>query len=179
VWLNLPQAVVLSATRSIALALGLTDDNPDLLLLKANRILGVRAAVPLETEATDEQRRDAYKQLRHASLATDGESRYLVAQRRLAELLAAGVTVKASRKYNGPYEVVDPAEFTRLELRGGDAIDKLSKNLVLFDLRINMSELNEIMKMEEEQSEVSNIYYNQLKESAELLQKTGAGGARW
>jgi hypothetical protein len=43
--------------------------------------------------------------------------------RRVHAKLIKGVTAKGSRAPNRPLEVVDPAEFARLELRGIDAVD--------------------------------------------------------
>jgi hypothetical protein len=58
-WLNVPQAVVLEATRDIDLALGLTSETPALLIVKGNRIVGHRTVVPLEANAGEEQRHAA------------------------------------------------------------------------------------------------------------------------
>jgi hypothetical protein len=145
-WLNLPQAVILTETRDLALALSLVDADSNRLLLKASRILAVRVASPPEAAATDEQRGDVYKRLQQQRLQYSQGSRYLVAQQGVQGLLAAGVTVKASRKPGGPLEVVDPAEFTRVELRGVDAIDKRSGEVVLFDLRIDAFEFIEKLR---------------------------------
>lgn len=140
VWLTLPQVVVLHATRNLELALQITGSNPDLLLAKANRILGVRAWVPLEYEATIEQRRNALRRLREATFAGDRESRYLNAQQQVTKVLASGVSVLGSRKPGGRLKKLDPAEFTRLELRGVDAIDKRTGEVVFYDLRIHALE---------------------------------------
>jgi hypothetical protein len=140
VWLTLPQVVVLHATRNLDLALQITGNNPDLLLAKANRILGMRASVPLDPEATDEQRRDALRQLRRETLAGDHESRYLKAQQQVTRVLASGVSVRGSRKPGEPLKKLDPAEFTRLELRGVDAIDKRTGEVVFYDLRVDALE---------------------------------------
>jgi len=95
-WLTLPQVVVLEATRDLDLVFQVTGSNPDLLSIKANQILGMLAYVPIEAEASDEQRRDALRQLRQEKLPGERESRYLVAQQRVAGLLAGGVPVKVS-----------------------------------------------------------------------------------
>ncbi len=66
----------------------------------------------LKPKASDEQRRDALRQLRQEKLPGERESRYLVAQQRVAGLLAGGVPVKASRKRGVRLKKVDPAELT-------------------------------------------------------------------
>ena len=65
---------------------------------------------------------------------------YLEIQRRVHRRLNAGVTTKASRTPGGPSDTVDPAELTRVELRGVDAIDKRTQTTSLYNLRINGSE---------------------------------------
>ena len=143
VWLTLPQVVVLLATRNVDLAAQVTASNPDLLVVKANRILGMRASVPLQAEATNEEMRDALRQLRQEKLAGEHESRYLEMQQRVADLLSTGLSVRGSRKLGGPLKKIDPAEFTRLELRGLHAIEKRTGEVVFYDLRIQASEFLE------------------------------------
>jgi hypothetical protein len=45
----------------------------------------------------------------------------------------------------GPYESVDPVEYTATELRGIDAIDKRTGTVMLFDLRIDAVNLTEAL----------------------------------
>jgi hypothetical protein len=142
-WLDLPQAVVLEATRDINLALDLADNNSALLLIKANQLIALRTVIPLEADADKQQRRDAIRKLREAKTAMQDDSRYLEAQQRVHRRLVAGVSTKASRTPGGPCESVDPVEFTRVELRGVDAIDKRTQTVSLYDLRINGVELVE------------------------------------
>jgi hypothetical protein len=136
-WLSVPQAVVLEATRDIKLALDLTEDDPVLLVIKANQRIALRTVIPLEEDADNEQRRDAFRRLREERTALHGDHRYLKAQQRLYRLLLAGVGTKASRTPGGPCECVDVVEFTRVELRGVDAIDNRTETVMLYDLRIN------------------------------------------
>src|SRR5947209_5145447 len=82
-WLNVPQAVVLEATRDINLALDLTEDDPVLLVIKANQRIALRTVIPLEEDADDEQRRDAVRRLREERAALHGGDRYQEAQQRL------------------------------------------------------------------------------------------------
>jgi hypothetical protein len=138
-WLNVPQTVVLEATRDIKLALGLTGSDPTLLEIKASRQIAVHT-IPLEANADNAQRRDALRRLREEVAASQENSRYLEGQQRVHQRLLAGVGVKASRTPGGACESVDPVEFTRVELRGVDAIDKRTKAVTLYDLRINGSD---------------------------------------
>jgi hypothetical protein len=61
----------------------------------------------------------------------------LEAQQRVHQRLAAGVTTKASRAENGPWEIVDFMEPTRLELCGVHAVDRKTRTVILYDLRIH------------------------------------------
>ena len=96
-WLSVPQAVVLVATRDIELALGLTENNAALLVIKANQRIAVRTVIPLEANADDEQRRDALTRLREERAALRDDSLYLEAQEQLHRRLLAGVRTKASK----------------------------------------------------------------------------------
>lgn len=139
-WLSVPQAIVLEATRDIALALGLTGSDPALLEMKANRWL-TRTVIPLEADADNEQRREALTRLQEEMAAVQSASPYLKAQQRLHRRLLAGVRTKAGRTPGGPSGLVDPVEFTRVALRGVDAIDQRTEAVMLYDLRINGSDL--------------------------------------
>jgi hypothetical protein len=142
-WLNVPQAVVLEATRDIDLALDLTEDDPVLLVIKANQRIALRTVIPLEEDADNEQRRDAFRRLREQRTAVHGDNCYQEAQQQLHRRLFAGVGIKASRTPGGPCESVDVVELTRVELRGVDAIDKRTEAVMLYDLRINGFDLIE------------------------------------
>jgi hypothetical protein len=136
-WLNVPQAVVLEATRDIELVLALTAETTALLMIKANRVLGGRTVIPLEEDADEEQRLDALRKFHEAKTATQAGSHYLEAQQRVHGRLVAGARTKARRAPGGRYESVDPVEYTAAELQGIDAIDIRTRTVMLFDLRIN------------------------------------------
>jgi hypothetical protein len=142
-WLTVPQAVVLEATRDIELTLKLTDNNPDFLVAKANNLIALRTEIPLQEHADKEQRDDAFRKLREARIAMQDNSHYLDAQQRVHWRLVAGVRTKARRTPAGPYESVDQVEYTGAELREVDAIDKRTRTVMLFDLRINAYDLIE------------------------------------
>jgi hypothetical protein len=142
-WLNVPQAVVLEATRDIDLALGLTSETPALLIVKANRIVGHRTVVPLEANAGEEQRHAALQKFEEEKTTILAGSRYLDTQQRVLWRLIAGVRSKARRRAGGRFEDVDPVEYIGAELQGLDAIDRRSRNVILFDLLIGASDFVE------------------------------------
>jgi hypothetical protein len=144
IWLNLPQAVVLEATRDIDCVRDLTDDDPTLLLIKASQALGYSTTYPVQQgDVEEEHRYEADKKLDEIKTAMRLENRYLLAGQRLQARLIAGVRTKASRTPAGPYESIDPVEYTRAELCGVDAVDTMTKRPVLFGLRIEFFDLVE------------------------------------
>ena len=151
VWFTLPQAVVLLATRDLDLCLQVTGSDSDLLVVKANRLLGMRGFVPLDPEAGGEEEREALRKLREEKLAGKHESRYLTTQKQLPDLLARGISVRGSRNPGGPLKRIDSTEFTRLELRGLDAIDKRTGEAIFYNLRIHAFEFVEKLRQPAEQ----------------------------
>jgi hypothetical protein len=145
VWLDVPQAVVLEATRDIDRAVGLTAETTALLVIKASSLLARPTEIPLAEDADEEQRLDALRKIREARTAMAADSHYLEAQQRVHGWLVAGVRTKARRTPGGPYESVDPVEYTATELRGIDAIDKRTGTVMLFDLRIDAVNLTEAL----------------------------------
>ena len=144
-WLDVPQAVVLEATRDIDRAVGLTAETTALLVIKASSLLARCTVIPLAEDADKEQRLDALRKIREARTAMAADSHYLEAQQRVHGWLIAGVRTKARRTPGGPYESVDPVEYTATELRGIDAIDKRTGTVILFDLRIDAVNLTEAL----------------------------------
>jgi hypothetical protein len=69
-WLTVPQAVVLEETRNIELALGLTDEDPNLLVIKANQLIAPCIVIPLAADADEERRLDAFKNLHQSRKRT-------------------------------------------------------------------------------------------------------------
>jgi hypothetical protein len=143
IWLNLPQAGVLEATRDIDCVQDLTDDDPTLVLIKASQALGYSTTYPVQEDAEQEQQYEANKKLDEIKAAMRRENRYLLAGQRLQMRLIAGVRTKGSRTPAGPYESIDPVEYTRAELCGVDAVDKMTKRPILFGLRIEFFDLVE------------------------------------
>jgi hypothetical protein len=54
--------------------------DPVLLVIKANQRIALRTVIPLEEDADNEQRRDAFRRLREERAALPGDDRYLEAQ---------------------------------------------------------------------------------------------------
>ena len=136
-WLTVPQAVVLEATRDIELVVGLNDDDPNSLLMKANQLITRSLLIPLEDDADQEQRLNAFRTFHEKKATLQENNPYFEAQQRVHKRLAAGVTTKASRTENGPWEMVDFLELTRLELCGVHAVDRRTRTVSLYDLRIH------------------------------------------
>jgi hypothetical protein len=142
-WLTVPQAVVLEETRNLDLALSLTEDDPDLRLIIANRLTARPLVIPLEADSDEEAKLEARRQIHAAKDALANTSGYLQAQQRVQQRMIAGVTTKASRIPGGRYDVVDPVEFTSVELRDVNAVSKRTGSVSLYDLRINAVEYAE------------------------------------
>jgi hypothetical protein len=134
-WLNVPQAVVLEATHDVEFALNLTAETLALLQIKASRRLARSPVIAPEAVADTEQWADARKRFEVAKAILQPD--YLEAEHQLNRRLAAGVRTKARRTPGGPYENVDPIEYIGTELRGFDAIDKMTRSVRLFDILIN------------------------------------------
>jgi hypothetical protein len=136
-WLTVPQAVVLEVTRNLDLALSLTEDDPNLVVIIANRLTARPRVIPLEADSDEDEKLEARRQLHKDKDALKDTSRYTQGQQRVHQRLIAGLTAQASRIPGGPYEVVDPVEFTSVELIGVDAVSKRTGSVSLYDLRIN------------------------------------------
>ena len=135
-WLNVPQAVVLEATRDIELVLDLTAETPALLQIRAIWRLARRPVIPPEANPHPEQWNDSRKIFDEARATLRPD--YLEAQQQVNRRLAAGVRTKARRTRGGAYESIDPVEYVGTELQGVDAIDKRSRSVRLFDILINV-----------------------------------------
>jgi hypothetical protein len=133
-WLNIPQAVVLESTGNLQLARDLDDDDPDRLVIKA--ILRLPPLISLDIDAFPniEAARQQWRALVGSQVE---ESAYEKGLRRVHAKLLEGVTTKGSRAPNRPLEVIDPAEFARLELRRSDAVDTRTGEPVWYSLVIS------------------------------------------
>jgi len=132
---------VLEATGDLERAKGLEARNPDLLLIKATRLLPPLAVVLVEADASDAETLLAHRKLIEEMDAQPARGCYERALRRVHAKLINGVTTKGSRARNLPIEVIDPAEFARLDLRNIDAVDPRTGETVWHGLLISAREL--------------------------------------
>jgi hypothetical protein len=140
-WLKIPQAVVLEVTGNLQQAKDLDDDDPNLLLIKA--ILRLRPLVSIDFDDVSIEMESMRQKYREAIEARSEESVYEKGVRNVHAKLVQGVTAKGSRAPNSPVEVIDPAEFARLELRGIDAFDIRTGKPVWYNLMISARDLLE------------------------------------
>ncbi len=149
VWLNIPQAVVLEATGDLERAKGLHDNDPRLLVFKATLLLAPRVFVPLAADATDAERHLAHRKGREMMTSQPSpDGSYQSTLPRVHAKVVAGVTTKGSRAMNLPLEIIDPAEFARLELFGTDAVDPRTGGMIWRDLLVSARELIEANTVE-------------------------------
>jgi hypothetical protein len=141
-WLKIPQAVVLEVTGNLLQARNLEDDDPNLLLIKA--ILRLPPLISIDVNADSNEIETLRQKYRAAAVASRAEeSVYENGLRKVHAKLVKGVTTKGSRTPNLPVEVIDSAEFSRLELRGIDAVDARTGKPVWYNLVISARELLE------------------------------------
>ena len=114
-WLTVPQAVYLEATRDIETAVKLTQNDPKVLVVDVMLRLS-RVSIPDDEHVG---RREAKEAVLRALNSKRG--RYGAALRKLHGKLIAGLVVKGRRGPGLPLELIDPAEFTGLELSGVNA----------------------------------------------------------
>ena len=140
-WLKIPQAVVLELTGDLEQAKELKEDNPNLLLIKAILLLPPLISIDVDTDLDD---LETLQQKYSAAMDSRAEeSVYESGLRRVHAKLVKGVTTKGSRAPNLPVEVIDAAEFSRLELCGVDAVDARTEETVWRSLLISARELLE------------------------------------
>jgi hypothetical protein len=121
VWLNVPQAVVLEVTGNLRQASKLKADDPNLLMIKA--IWRLPPLTSIEVDGFPNEMETLRQRYRMVVDSRVQESGYENGLQRVHAKLMQGVTTKGSRAPHLPLEVIDPAEFARLALRGIDAVD--------------------------------------------------------
>jgi hypothetical protein len=154
VWLNIPQTVVLEATGDLERARGVEGRDPLLLVIKAAHLLPPLVVASVEAGASRAETRRAFRKLLEEVDSQTARGCYDGALRRVHAKLLEGVTTKGSRAPNLPLEVVDNAEFARLELRGTNAIDPRTGQAIWHDLLISARELIEANSRDPSSSEV-------------------------
>jgi hypothetical protein len=141
-WLNVPQAVVLSVTGDLDVTLRLAAPTPSLLVIKANELVARRTVLPVAADPDPAQRAEALIRLRETKMAEE-QGRYAELERQVHRCVIAGARTMACRTPGAPYENINPVEYTKAELQGVDAVDKRTGKVILFDLRINCRDLIE------------------------------------
>lgn len=160
IWLNVPQAVVLEFTGDLERASGLVERNPLLLVIRATRLLPPLARVPIEPDASNEERELAVRKIREEIEPQQSKRCYAISLRRVHFKLRCGVTTKGRRAPTLPVEIIDPAEFVCLELDGVDAVDPRTGEPVFFDLLVCARELIEGKSEDSYRSEFSSASRN-------------------
>jgi hypothetical protein len=141
IWLNIPQAVVLEATGDLERARSLEGHDPLLLVIGAAYLLPPLAIASLPPGAGKAETLYTFRKLLGDMGSRTAGGCYDNALRRVRGKLINGVTTKGSRAPNLPVEVVDNAEFTRLDLRGIDVVDPRTGKTVWCGLLISANEL--------------------------------------
>jgi hypothetical protein len=141
-WLTVPQSVYLEATRDIETAVELTQNDPKVLVVDVMRRLG-QIAIPGDGHVG---RRKA-KEIALRALASK-RGRYGTVLRELQCKLIDGLAVKGRRESRSPLELIDPAEFTGIELSGVNGVSRTTGEIVWHDLRISARAQVEILARE-------------------------------
>jgi hypothetical protein len=145
-WLSLPKAIFLLLTGDFAPVSGFSEADSELLVFRIAFALRSKAVVvPLDSAATERQRIEAWQTARKGLAAeAGGTDFYSAGLSALVETLSTGrARAKGSRTPDGRIEPIDPAEFTRVRLRGVDAVSERTGKIVWHDLRISAQDLLE------------------------------------
>jgi hypothetical protein len=142
IWLNIPQAVVLEATKDLERARGLKGRDPQLLLIKAALLLPLGTA-PVKPDASVEETQLALRMLKEEMDSRTSQRSYDVFLRRVHVKIIDGVTTKGRRALNLSLVIIDPAEAACFELDGVNAVDPMTGKIICYDLVISAQELIE------------------------------------
>jgi hypothetical protein len=141
IWLNIPQAIVLEATKNLERARGLKEREPQLLLLRAALLLPPLGTVPVKPDASADDTRLALRTLKEEMDSRTSQRCYDVFSRRVHAKMSNGVTTKGRRGPNLPLKLIDPAEIACFELDGVDAVDPRTGKIIFYDLVVSAREL--------------------------------------
>jgi hypothetical protein len=140
-WLSVPQAVFLLATGDLTRALSLANPKPPQLVLEVIFALPPTNFVPLDDRAGETERRKAWRMARQPPNEPSADP-YSTHLNLLYAILARGLArVKGSRTREGPIELLDPADVTRLSLEGVDAVHARTGVPTAYDLRVSARDL--------------------------------------
>jgi hypothetical protein len=142
IWLNIPQAVILEATKDLERARALKERDPQLLLIKAALLLPLGTA-PVKADASAEETQLALRMLKEEMDSRTSQRSYDVFLRRVHVKIINGVTIKGRRALNLPWVVIDAAEVACFELDGVDAVDPRTGKIICYDLVVSARELIE------------------------------------
>jgi hypothetical protein len=149
VWLSIPQAVFLIATGDLPRAREFPEDNPDFLVFLVARELASKPHfVPLGPSFTDEQLLDAWRTARQklSDAAPDTEV-YGLGLKALRQVLADGLARgKGIRNLDGPFELIDPVEFSQVDLWKLDARNVIFKRTTWYSIRVSACDLLELRR---------------------------------
>lgn len=143
IWLNIPQAVVLEATKKLERARGLKERDPQLLLLKASLLLPPLGTVPVKADASEEETRLALRTLKDEMGSRTSQRCYDVYSRRVHAKMINGVTTKGRLGPKLPLQLIDPAEVACFELDGVNAVDPRTGEIICYDVVVVARELIE------------------------------------
>jgi hypothetical protein len=144
VWLSIPLAIFYLLTGDLEQTRQFPGDDPHFLLYRVARALSPEPVfVPIDSSATEEQRTEARKTLMTKLAGQTARAEvYGAALKALRQILADGIAkTKGSRSPDGPIELIDPAEFTRMRLATVHAINETTEKIVWYDLRISARDL--------------------------------------
>ena len=147
VWLSIPKAVFLIATGDLQRACGFPEDDLDFLVFRVSFELTSKPHfAPLNPSFTDEQLRDALRVARQKLSDAFPETKvYDAGLKALWQILTDGLARgKGSRKLDGPFELIDPVEFTRVDLAKAHALHAITKKVVWYNVRVSARDLLEV-----------------------------------
>jgi hypothetical protein len=146
-WLSIPQAVFLLLTGDLERARGFPEDDPNFLVFLVSRTLASKPIfVPLDPLANAKQSAQAWEVLKRKLTAENPNTGiYGAGLKALCEILAEGLArAKGSRCSQGSFELIDPVEFTRVELAVVHAIHVVSKEIAWHNVRLSSRDLLEL-----------------------------------
>ena len=174
IWLNIPQAVVLEATKNLERARGLKEREPQLLLLRAALLLPPLGTVPVKPDASEEDTRLALRTLKEEMDSRTSQRCYDVFSRRVHAKMGNGVTTKGRRGPNLPLKLIDPAEIACFELDGVNAVDPRTGEIICYDVVVGARELIEGKSGDPSSSEFSPEPRKSDRSSQELIEGSQA-----
>jgi hypothetical protein len=152
VWLSVPEAVFVIATGDLQRAREFPQDDANFLVFLVARELASKPHFfPLGPSFSEEQFVDSWRAARQrlSDDAPDTEV-YGLRLKALRQILADGLArAKGSRKLDGPFELIDPVEFTQVVFVILHAINVITKQVVWYNVRVSARDLLERRQREQ------------------------------